>query len=96
MKKPQRKYTGVVQYFHNYEHSPTGQAHCESRGKHPYTIKHIPGGHAISNQIAKGHGLGNKPQWFYFPNKVKGGYDLASGIKIDSPRKPKTIKPEKK
>jgi len=77
-----RKYTGVSQYFHNYEHDPTGRNHCKSSGQHPYTIKHVNGRHVISNAIATGHGLGGKPQVFKFTKRVPGGYDMTSGKKV--------------
>ena len=81
-----RKYTGVLQYFHNFEHDPTGRNHCHSSGNYPYTIRHSNGKHIISNSIAQGHGRGCKPQWFKFTKRLDGGYDMASGRKVDSPR----------
>lgn len=78
-----RKYTGVLQYFHNFEHDPTGRNHCQSSGNYPYTIRHSNGKHIISNSIARGHGRGRKPQWFKFTRRLDNGYDMSSGIKID-------------
>lgn len=80
-----RKYTGVLQYFHNYEHDPLGRNHCHSDGKHPYRIRHSNGKHIISNRIACGHGRGCKPQWFRFTRRLDDGWDMASGVKIDRP-----------
>ena len=81
-----RKYTGTLQYFHNFEHDSTGRNHCQSNGNYPYTIKHSNGKHIISKSIACGHGRGRKPQWFRFSKKLDGGYDMTSGIRISSPR----------
>lgn len=83
-RKP-RKYTGVCQFFHNFEHSKEGRAHCKSNGNYPYTIKHYKGKHIISAKMAKGHGRGCKPQWFLFTRRLGGGYDMASGVKIGNP-----------
>ena len=80
-----RQYTGLLQYFHNYVHDPTGRNHCSSNGKHPYTIKHQIGKHIISHSIARGHGRGCKPQWFKFTKRLGGGYDMASGVRVSSP-----------
>ena len=80
-----RKYTGVLQYFHNFEHDPSGRNHCKSHGNYPYTIQHCNGKHSISSPIARGHGRGCKPQWFKFTKRLGSGYDMASGIKVDSP-----------
>lgn len=82
-KKRPRKYTGVMQYFHNFEHDPTGRNHCKSSGNYPYTIEHFKGKHKISNNVAIGHGRGGKPQKFLFTKKLGNGYDMSSGIKID-------------
>jgi len=79
--KRRRKYTGVTQYFHNFEHDPAGRNHCKSAGKHPYTIVHVKGKHVISHPVAIGHGKAGKPQAFVFPVKIGKGYDLASGKK---------------
>jgi len=84
-KRRPRKYTGILQYFHNFEHDPSGLNHCHSDGNHPYTIRHHNGKHIISGQVVRGHGRGCKPQWFYFPKKLKDGYDMASGVKIENP-----------
>lgn len=80
-RKPQRKYNKVSDYFHNFEHSPSGSNHCHSAGKHPYTISHLGGKHVISGNQATGHGRGNKPQTFKFTKRLGSGYDLASGVK---------------
>ncbi len=90
--KRRRKYTGVMQYFHNFEHDPKGLNHCHSDGNYPYTIEHNGGKHIISASIAIGHGKGGKPQCFQFTKHESGGYDMASGIKI---AKPITVKPKK-
>ena len=34
---------------------------------------------------ARGHGKGGKPQWFKFLSRLGGGYDLASGVKVEGP-----------
>ena len=78
-----RKYTGVLQFFHNFEHDPKGLNHCHSDGNHPYRIRHVGGKHVISHPMARGHGRGGKPQWFKFTRRLTGGYDMASGLKID-------------
>ena len=80
-----RKYTGVLQYFHNFEHDSNGRNHCRSDGKYPYTIRHHNGKHIISSRIARGHGRGGKVQWFRFTRRLGGGYDMASGVKVDAP-----------
>lgn len=80
-----KKYTGTLQYFHNYEHDKNGRNHCSSNGDHPYTIRHYKGKHVISGSIVRGHGRGGKPQWFSFKKRLGGGYDMASGVKIDRP-----------
>ncbi|KKM93517.1 hypothetical protein LCGC14_1207600 [marine sediment metagenome] len=85
MKKRKRKYTGTLQFFHNFEHDPEGRTHCKSGGKHPYKIKHLNGKHVISHPVVMGHGVGCKPQWFKFKRKLGGGFDMASGVKIDKP-----------
>lgn len=82
-----RKYTGVLQYFHNFEHDPLGRNHCDSEGKYPYSIEHVNGKHKISRAYAKGHGRGCKPQWFHFTEKLGAGYNMASGVKINKPPK---------
>lgn len=84
-----RKYTGVMQYFHNFEHDPEGLNHCHSIGEYPYTIEHKDGKHIISAPIARGHGRGCKPQWFRFTERTNGGYDMASGKRIDKPPLPR-------
>lgn len=81
-RKRQRKYTGVLQYFHNYEHDPNGRTHCKSDGNYPYTIKHSNGKHIISSPVAIGHGRGGKRQAFRFTKRVGGGYDMNSGVRV--------------
>ncbi len=87
MEKPQRKrtrkYTGVLQYFHNFEHSNEGRNHCKGPASNPYTIRHSNGKHIISLSVAVGHGKGKKRQWFKFARKLEEGYDMASGVKIE-------------
>jgi len=83
MKSSERKYTGPLQYFHNYEHDEEGRVHCEGPPSNPYRIKHVNGKHKINLRFAKGHGYRNKPQWFEFIKKLKNGWDLASGIKVN-------------
>ena len=77
-----RKYTGVLQHFHNYEHDPKGRTHCKSSGKHPYSIEHASGRHKISHSVAIGHGRGGKPQKFRFTKRLGNGYDMTSGVRI--------------
>ena len=81
-----RKYTGVSQFFHNFEHDPKGLNHCHSAGNHPYTIHHENGKHIISARIACGHGKGCKPQWFKFTRRLGNGWDMASGVRIEQPK----------
>lgn len=80
-----RKYTGVLQFFHNHEHSPDGLNHCHSDGQYAYRIRHEDGKHIISSQVVCGHGLGNKPQWFRFTKRLGDGYDMTSAVRIDAP-----------
>ena len=80
-----RKYTGVLQFFHNFEHDPEGLNHCQSDGDHPYTIKHKNGKHIISHPVVRGHGRGRKPQWFEFTVRLGDGDDMASARRIDAP-----------
>jgi len=82
MKEGKRKYTGTLQYFHNYEHDPEGRKHCTGPRSNPYRIKHSKGRHIISHKTATGHGKGGKTQKFRFPKKLGSGYDLASGVKV--------------
>ena len=85
--KSERKYTGPLQYFHNYEHDPEGRTHCEGPPSNPYKTEHVNGKHKINLPTARGHGKRNKPQWFRFTEKLPGGgWDLASGIKISGPQ----------
>ena len=80
-RKRPRRYTGTLQFFHNYEHDPAGRTHCQSNGKHPYRITHLNGKHIISSQIAVGHGRGRKPQAFRFTKRLGKGYDMMSGVR---------------
>lgn len=80
--KKARKYTGVTQFFHNYEHSPEGLTHCKGPPSNPYRITHVRGKHKITHQYAKGHGKGNKPQWFKFLVPFRSGFDLSSGTEV--------------
>lgn len=84
-RKQPRKYTGVMQYFHNFEHDPEGRNHCHSEGNYPYTIEHKDGKHIISARIVEGHGRACKPQWFKFTERCNGGYDMISAVRIDGP-----------
>ena len=74
-----RRYTGPTQFFHNFEHDPTGLRHCTGPASNPYTIKHVDGKNVIDKKYAKGHGKGNQVTAFKFMEKVIGGYLLASG-----------------
>jgi len=80
-----RKYTGIMQYFHNYEHSPEGRNHCRGPASNPYIIEHVDGKHKISLPVCVGHGRGCKRQWFRFMRRLGNGWDMASGVKIDRP-----------
>ena len=84
MKPSEREYTGVTQYFHNYEHDPEGLTHCRGPAGNPYRIVHFQGKHIINTEYAKGHGKGNIPQWFRFTKRFGLGWDLTSEIKVDS------------
>ena len=89
-RRPRRKprsYSSVSQFFHNFEHDPSGLNHCHSAGQYPYTIQHLNGKHVISARIACGHGKSCKPQWFKFTARLGSGWDLSSGVRIDSPFK---------
>lgn len=81
-----RKYTGVLQFFHNFQHDPKGLRHCSSKGKHPYTIVHRNRKHLISAPVARGHGRGGKSQLFSFTKRRGKFYDMASGKRIETPR----------
>ncbi len=76
MKASEREYTGVLQFFHNYEHDPEGRTHCYGLRDNPYVIIHMNGKHVISTEFARGHGRRNT-QWFHFTKKYAGGYDMA-------------------
>ena len=78
-----RKYTGVLQYFHNFEHDPLGRNHCKGGKSNPYTIEHVNSRHKINLPYARGHGRGGRPQWFQFTRRLSNGYDMSSGQKID-------------
>lgn len=80
-RKRPRRYTGVLQHFHNYEHDPQGLNHCKSNGQYTYVIQHVNGKHKISAKVAIGHGRGGKPQMFRFKERLGDGYDMASGVK---------------
>ena len=82
-RKRPRKYTGTLQYFHNFEHDPKGRTHCKSSGKYPYRIEHMNGRHVISGRTAIGHGRAGKPQKFMFTKRLGSGWDMTSGIKVD-------------
>lgn len=88
MNPSERKYTGPLQYFHNYEHDPEGRTHCKGPASNPYAIEHRDGVHVINCQFARGHGKGNKPQWFKFMKRVPGGWDLASGEMVEVSKVP--------
>ncbi|KKN39286.1 hypothetical protein LCGC14_0744780 [marine sediment metagenome] len=81
-RKRARRYNGVLQHFHNFEHDKNGRTHCHSNGQHPYTIKHLNGRHIISARRAVGHGKGGKPQMFVFTRRLGDGYDMLSGRKV--------------
>jgi len=81
-RKRPRKYTDVLQHFHNHEHDPQGRNHCKSNGQYTYVIQHVNGKHKISAKVAIGHGRGGKPQMFLFTKRLGDGYDMASGAKI--------------
>jgi len=83
VRKSPRKYTGILQFFHNFEHDPKGRTHCHSKGNFPYTIEHMNRKHKISSKTAIGHGRGGKPQKFIFTRKLGDGYDMASGKKVE-------------
>ena len=82
-RKRPRRYTGVLQFFHNFEHDPRGRTHCESHGQFPYSIEHVNGKHRISSREAIGHGRGGKPQKFRFTKRLGSGWDMTSGLKVD-------------
>ena len=84
MKDSKRKYTGITQYFHNYEHDPEGLTHCRGPKSNPYRIVHYKKGHTINVEYAKGHGIGCVPQWFKFTKRLGSGWDLVSGIEVES------------
>jgi hypothetical protein len=88
---PAPKVGSVEWYFHNHEH---GLNHCRGGAKNPYEVRHSPeGGHEISKEYARGHGLKRMPQWFRFPKKTKDGWrDLSSGEKVDVSEVPGDLK----
>ena len=93
MKPSERKYIGVSQFFHNYEHDPEGLTHCRGPASNPFRIVHYKGKNIISTEYAKGHGKNKKTQWFRFNKRLGPGWVLTSGIMIepeDVPAKGKT------
>lgn len=88
-----RKYEDVVDFFHNYEHSPEGLNHCHGSEANPYTITHVNFAgrieHKISLSYARGHGRGNEEQWFRFREMLEDGYHLETGEKIPEPPREK-------
>jgi hypothetical protein len=97
MKRGERKYTGVLQYFHNYEHDPEGRTHCMGPLSNPYIIVHYQGKHVINTQFAVGHDRKRERTWFQFLDRLGPGWDLASGLEIDKddvPSKIKTVRNE--
>ena len=82
-----RKYMGPTQFFHNFEHDPSGRTHCKGPPSNPYRITHTNGKNVINKKSATGHGKGNETQRFEFTEKVKGGWLLSSGEKTDVIRK---------
>ncbi len=89
MKPSEREYTGVTQFFHNYEHSFEGLTHCRGPVENPYRIVHYEGRHIINVEYAKGHGMRNIPQWFKFTERLGKGWLIVSGEKIESNEIPK-------
>jgi len=92
MKPSKRKYVGVSQYFHNYEHDPEGLTHCRGPASNPYRIVHYKGQNIISTEYAKGHGKKREIQWFRFENRFGPGWNLASGVMVDSEDVPEKAK----
>ena len=82
MRRSDRKYTGVLQFFHNYEHDKEGRTHCTGPPSNPWTIEMLGERHVISSQYAMGHGRGHT-QWFKFTEKAPGGWFMKSGQRID-------------
>ena len=85
MKEGKRKYSGPLQFFHNYEHDREGRKHCTGPASNPYRIKHANGRHEISHRFAKGHGKKRKTQWWEFNKRLGTGWDMASGKKVEEP-----------
>ncbi|MBU2395667.1 MAG: hypothetical protein KKH70_20225 [Gammaproteobacteria bacterium] len=81
MKPSERKYTGPLQFFHNYEHDPEGRTHCLGPPSNPYIIIHDKGKHKINTPMARGHDKKGDTHWFKFP-KIAGGFDLARGEEV--------------
>lgn len=77
-----RRYTGILQFFHNYEHDPLGRNHCKGPASNPYAIAHVNGRHKISHRYAVGHGRGGVRQWFVFVEPLEDGFNLASGRRV--------------
>lgn len=90
MKPSERKYTGPLQYFHNYEHDTEGRTHCLGPESNPYIIIHQNGKHLINTEYAVGHDKSVKRQWFRFDKKIGDSYDLSSGEMVDSSDVPKS------
>ena len=74
----------VRHFFHNYEHDSEGRRHCTGPVSNPYKIEHVGGKHKITHKYAKGHGKSRKPQWFKFTKRLGNGWDLSSGVPVDS------------
>lgn len=85
MRESQRKYTGVLQFFHNYQHDKEGRRHCSGPLSNPYRIDHVNGKHIITHKYAVGHGKKCKRQWFRFPRRLSFGYDMSHYVKVDEP-----------
>jgi len=83
MNPSERKYTGVLQFFHCYEHDPEGRTHCTGPASNPYVIEHVDGKHKISLPVAVGHGKKLEREWFRFTERLGDGWDMASGVKVD-------------
>ena len=77
-----RQYTGPTQFFHNFEHDPLGRTHCKGPPSNPYSVRHVGGKNVINRRLARGHGRGNKAQWFEFKKKLGNKYLLSSGVPI--------------
>jgi len=81
----------ITFYFHYENHGKL--EHCQGGPANPYQTKHSGRGHLISKQYARGHGVGNKPQWFKFTKKHSPGWwVLESGEMVDVESVPKGFK----